>query len=185
MQRTADELDAAADAVLGRPASHAGFTFQAAKLKLSAAGALEFPLREYADAAPGGPPVVLRLAFEKQYDAAWVRARLPRVFGFTPEFVEEGESALLDVGFIASPSGGGEPAAFVCADLHGRAGLCFPAAAARGNGRRQVAQAFWALLLANPDDLADFEQMVYHEPSDVWLKIGCLHGRLFCEQSED
>jgi len=181
---TADE--ASVGALLGEPAAHAGFVFQAAELKLAPErGPLEFLLCEFAGAAKGGPPAALQLAFEKQYDAAWVRARLPRVFGFTPEFVEEVESALLDVGFIATAEDG-RTMAFVCADVHGRAGLRFPAAPTEeSSGRRRAAEAFWSLLLLDADELADFEQMVYHEPADVWLKMGCLHAQLFCEQSED
>lgn len=174
-------------AALGEPAAHTGFTFQAAELKLTdGAGPLEFPLHDFAGQPP---PAVLRLAFEKQYDAAWVRARIPRVFGFTPQFVEVEDSALMDVGFVAAPEDRTKASAFVCADRHGRAGLYFARwrelVDRNAADARRVAQAFWSLLLARPDDLADFEQIVYHEPSDVWLKIGCLYGKLFCEQSED
>jgi hypothetical protein len=170
--------------VLGPPATFGGFTFQPAELPAAArSGPLAFPLHDFAGQPP---PAVLQLAFERQYDAAWVRARLPRVFGFTPVFVEEAESALLDVGFVAQSLGEAEVKPFVCADSHGRAHLGFPVHnGADGPLRKRIAQAFWGLLLAQPDDLADFEQMVYHEPTEIWLRLGCLHGMLYCEASED
>src|SRR5262245_29634338 len=168
---------------LGNPATHAGFVFQPVRLKLDVAGAgADFSLHDFAG---NPPPPVLRLAFEKQYDAAWVRARIPRVFGYAPVFVEEEENALLDVDFVATPSGQAEPIPFVCGDHHGRACLLFKTDSEDPAARQRIAAAFWSLLLANPDDLADFEQMVYHEPSEMWLKLGCLHGKLFCEQVED
>ena len=168
---------------LGNPATHAGFVFQPVRLKLDVAGAgADFPLHDFAG---NPPPPVLRLAFEKQYDAAWVRARMPRVFGYAPVFVEEEENALLDVDFVATPSGQAEAMPFVCGDHHGRACLLFKTDGEDPAVRQRIAAAFWSLLLANPDDLADFEQMVYHEPSEMWLKLGCLHGNLFCEQVED
>ncbi len=167
---------------LGKPAHAAGFTIQAAALDLDDAGALECFLHEFAGTPP---PAVLRLAFEKQYDAVWVRARLPRVFAFTPQFVEEEESALLDIGFLAQPKGLEESIPFVCADHHGRAGLRFRTAGPDPATRRRLAREFWSLFLTNPDDLADFEQMVYHEPNDVWLKLGCLHGKLYCDGADD
>jgi hypothetical protein len=33
-------------------------------------------------------PAILARPIEQQYDAAWVRARLPRVFAFTPDVAE-------------------------------------------------------------------------------------------------
>ncbi|MCI0684283.1 MAG: hypothetical protein L0Y71_19405 [Gemmataceae bacterium] len=175
-------MKTAAYSTLGTPAQHGGCTFQAIQVKLDVAGALaDCPLH---DVAGNPPPAVLRLAFEKQYDAAWVRARLPRVFGFAPVFVEETECALLDVAFVAAPDQG-EPVPFVCGDHHGRACLFFKTDGPEIAARQRIAAAFWALLLANPDDLADFEQMVYHEPSEMWLKIGCLRGTLYCEEAGD
>jgi hypothetical protein len=167
---------------LGRPAHAADFTFQAAAFDWVEAGPIECFLHEFTG---NPPPAVLRLPFEKQYDAVWARARLPRVFGFAPEFVEEEESALLDIGFLAQPKGLEEAIPFVCADHHGRAGLRSLAPGPDPGTRRRIARAFWSLLLANPDDLADFEQMVYHEPNDVWLKLGCLHGKLYCDGPDD
>lgn len=167
---------------LGKPAHAADFAFQPAVLELDKAGPIELSLHDFAG---NPPPAILQLAFEKQYDAVWVRARLPRVFGFAPKFVEEEESALLDIGVLAQPKGQDEAIPLLCADHHGRAGLRFSSPGPDAETRRRIARAFWSLLLTDPDDLADFEQMVYHEPNDVWLKLGCLHGKLFCERAED
>jgi hypothetical protein len=106
--------------VFGTPARQEGFTFVAAAVELAGDGfSSEFYLRDFAG---DRPPPLLRRPLEQQYDAAWVRARLPRVFGFTPE-VAEVEKALLDVGFVAIPEGKKMGFPFVCTDYYGRTGL--------------------------------------------------------------
>src|SRR5262245_33440772 len=88
--------------VFGKPATHGGLTFVPAAVELEGDGfSSDFDLR---DLVGQYPPAILARPIERQYDAAWVRARLPRVFEFTPE-LSEVEKSLLDVGFVAVASG--------------------------------------------------------------------------------
>src|SRR5258706_4224859 len=88
--------------VVGRPAKHCGCTIVPAKLALEG-GTLpsSFQLSELP--ADRIPPV-LRVAIDKQFDVAWVRARLPVVFGWAPEPSEMEKTFLLQ-GFVAVPEG--------------------------------------------------------------------------------
>jgi hypothetical protein len=99
--------------VFGKPATHGGFTFVPATIELDGDGfSTDFNLR---DSVRQHPPAILARPIVQQYDAAWVRGRLPRVFGFTPE-VSEVEKSLLDVGFLAVASGIPVGFPFICTD---------------------------------------------------------------------
>lgn len=93
------------------------------------------------DAAGPHPPAILARPIEQQYDAAWVRARLPRIFGFTPD-VAEIEKRLLDVGFVAVPFGNSVGFPFVCNDYYGRTGLMFSPEGPDADSQARIAAAF-------------------------------------------
>jgi len=168
--------------VFGKPATHGGFTFVPAAVQLDGNGfSIDFDLR---DAAGERPPTILARPIEHHYDAAWVRARLPRVFGFTPE-LSEVEKSLLDVGFVAVAAGSSVGFAFICTDYYGRTGLMFSPDGPDQDTQAKVAAAFWSLLLQAPDDLADFDATVYHPGAGIWMHFGCAHGEPSYRESED
>jgi hypothetical protein len=168
--------------VLGQPRTHAGFTFVPAAVELDGNGfSADFDLR---DVAGERLPSVLARPIELQYDAAWVRARLPRVFGFTPE-LSEVEKSLLDVGFIAVAAGSLVGIPFICTDYYGRTGLMFSPDGPDQHTQAKIAGAFWSLLLQEPDDLADFEATVYHPGAGIWMHFGCENGEPSYRESED
>ncbi len=108
--------------VLGKSATHDGFTFVPAAVELVGKSFLtDFYLH---DPVGERPPRILARPIEQRYDAAWVRARLPRVFAFTPE-LSEVEKSLLDVGLVAVAAGSSVGFPFVCTDYYGRTGLMF------------------------------------------------------------
>jgi hypothetical protein len=126
--------------VIGRPAKHAGFTIVAAEVELEgSAFSPSFPL---ADQPAHLIPPVLRVPIKKQYDVAWVRARLPHAFGISPE-PSEAEKSLLWVGFVAIPDGEPEGAAFWCADYYGKTALMFSDAEMDEAAKEKAANAFW------------------------------------------
>ena len=168
--------------VFGKPATHGDFTFVPAAVELHGNGfSTDFQLR---DVAWGRPPAILARPIEQQYDAAWVRARLPRVFKFTPELPEV-EKSLLDVGFVAVVAGTSIGIPFICCDYYGRTGLMFSPGGPDQDIQAEVAAAFWSLLLQAPDDLADFEATVYHPGAVVWMHFGCEDGEPSYSESED
>src|SRR4051794_37098928 len=137
--------------VFGKPATHDGFTFVPAAVELNGNGfSTDFYLR---DSVGERPPAILARPIEQQFDAAWVRARLPPVFRFTPE-LSEGEKSLLDVGFVAVATGSSVGFPFECADYYGRTGIMFSPEGPVQDTQAKIAAAFWSLLLQEPDDVA-------------------------------
>ena len=170
------------DDVFGRPATSGGFVFLPAAVELEGDDVSdEFLMR---DAVGPQPPAILIRPLEQQYDAAWVRARLPQVFGYTP-IPAEVEKSLLDVGFVAVPSGSEVGIPFICSDYYGRTGLVFSELGPEPDVQAAIAAAFWQLLLSAPEDVADFESAVYHPGAGVWMQFGCSHGDITCSESED
>ncbi len=131
-----------------------------------------------------GEPPVLRHAVETGFDAAWVGARIPNTFGFTPERAEV-EKALLDVGFVAVPEGESVCYPFVCTDSYGRTGLMFSDHGPEEAIKRSIAAGFWGLLTEEPEDVTNFEERVYHPGAGVWLNYGCEDGRVYCDEADE
>jgi hypothetical protein len=168
--------------VFGKPATQGGFTFVPAAVNLDGSGfSTDFYLR---DSAGEQIPPILARPIEQQYDAAWVRARLPRVFGFTPELPEV-EKSLLDVGFVAVAAGSSVGFPLVCTDYYGRTGLMFSPEGPDRVTQAKIAAAFWSLLLQSPDELENFEAKVFHPGAGVWMYFGCKDGELWYEESGD
>jgi len=168
--------------VFGIPATHGGFTFVPAAVDLNGiAFSTDFHLR---DSVGKHPLAILARAIEQRYDAAWVRARLPRVFGFTPE-LSEVEKSLLDVHFVAVQTGASIGYPFACTDHYGRTGIMFSPEGPDKATQAKIAGAFWSLLLETPDDLADFQATVYHPGASLWMHFGCENCELTYEESED
>jgi hypothetical protein len=160
------------------------WSLMAADVSLEAGGVLAaFPVAEYCETNGCGSPMLLK-AIEGRCDAAWVRARIPAVFGFTPPLAQV-EKALLDVGFIAidmetSPL---EAIPFSCTDYYGRTRLEF--ADDDDDRSSEVALAFWSALLAKPEVLHDFEERVPHLGASVTLVFGCRDGHVFYDEEPE
>jgi hypothetical protein len=168
--------------VFGKPATHDGFTFVPAAIKLDGSSfSADFYLR---NSAGEPPPAILAHPIEHQYDAAWVRARLPRVFGFTPE-LSEVEKSLLNVGFVVVVTGCAVGFPFICTDYYGGTGLMFSPHGPDQDTQTKIAGAFWSLLLQTPHDVADFEETVYHPGAGIWMHFGCEDGEPSYSESGD
>jgi hypothetical protein len=168
--------------VHGRPVRHGGYTFMPADVALDG-GSFSLGYR-LGDHLGSSVPLALRRPVKEGFDAAWVRARIPGLFGFTPD-VAEVEKALLETGFAAVAEEGAVCYPFVCTDHYGRSALMFSDDGPDEAVKRSIAAAFWGSLLRDPDDLADFEERVYHPGASIWLDYGCDGDRLYCEESQD
>lgn len=167
--------------VFGRPAKHFGLTFVPADLRLEGSRfSPSFPLAK----SVGEPPPVLLAAIAGEYDAAWVRARIPTAFGFTPAPSEREKTPLSEY-FVALEDGKDEAFAFECADVYGRTSLWFSHHETEGEGKTRVAEAFWGLLLSEPDELTDFETSVMHLGACITLHFGCEDGEPYCYETAD
>lgn len=168
--------------VFGKAATHDGFSFVPAIVELDGDSfSRAFDLR---DAVGPHPPASLARPIEHHYDAAWVRARLPRVFAFTPQIAEM-EKSLLDVGFVTVAEGSAVGFPFVCTDYYGRTGLMFSPEGPDQATQTKIAAAFWSLLLDSPDDLEDFEAAVFHLGASIWMHFGCADGEPYYRESHD
>jgi hypothetical protein len=168
--------------VCGKAVVHGGYTFVPAEVKLAGNGFSHgFHLR---DAVGAPPPAILANPIEAQYDAAWVRARLPRVFGFIPGDSDV-EKTLLYVGFVAVPLESQTGFPFICTDYYGRTGLMFSPEGPDTETQTKIANTFWSLLLQNPSDLSDFESTVFHPGACIWMHYYCKNGELEYSESEE
>lgn len=168
--------------VYGMPARHGGYTFMPAYVELDGGSfSLDYRL---CDHLSSHVPPVLRYPIKHGFDAAWVRARMPSLFGFTSDPTEL-EKALLCVDFAAVTSDGAVCYPFYCSDYYGQSSLMFSDAGPEENVKKSIGHAFWEALLQEPDDLTDFEQRVYHPGAMIWLTYGCDSGRLYCDESEE
>jgi hypothetical protein len=165
--------------VFGKSAEFAGLTLMPADVELEGGSfGLDYCLSDHVGEAN---PTILRHPLSGQFDAAWVRARIPRVFEFTPD-LSEAEKSLLYVGFVAVIEDTLVGIPFICTDHYGRSGLLFSEKGPEETLKQTIASAFWSLLLHVPEDLADFEGRVYHPGTGVWLNYGCKLGHIYCEE---
>jgi hypothetical protein len=166
--------------VYGTPAQHGGYTFMPAYVELDGHSfSLDYRLCDHFGIQV--PPPLLN-PIRQGFDAAWVRARIPGLFGFTPEPAEV-EKALLYVGFVAVTEGGAVCYPFICTDHYGKSALVFSDDGPEEAVKRSIADGFWGALAREPEDLTDFEQRVHHPGAMVWLDYGCESGRVYCEES--
>ncbi len=152
-----------------------------ARLELAGSGfSPAYPLKE----SKPPLPACLRICLHEDLDVAWVRARVPRLFGITP-LPSDGEKNHLWVSFAAIRPGDREAIAFECGDYYGTTSLYFSELETDESAKASVACAFWSALLADPDDLADFEGRLYHIGAGVWLHFGCRNGDFHFRESKD
>jgi hypothetical protein len=168
--------------VYGVHASRDGFTLMPADVALAgSAFSLAFQL---ADHLGDGTPTVLRHPIKEGFDAAWVRARIPSLFGYEPEAADV-EKALLFAGFVAVTEDRAAAYPFVCIDHYGKSALMFSDEGPEDSIKQAIATAFWTTLLDVPEDLTDFEERVYHPGAGIWLTYGCKFGHLYCDESQE
>jgi hypothetical protein len=165
--------------VIGRPARAGGFTFTPAVIDT---GGETFRPASFLNALPADRvPSVLRVPIEQNYDAAWVRARLPGAFGILPGQPEM-EKVLLGVSFVAVRDGAGEGTAFDLTDYDGKSALTFGESESDDPLKQAIADAFWSLLLSAPEELADFQARVFRSAENAWATFGCEDGQSYFTQ---
>jgi hypothetical protein len=158
--------------VFGRPAEQDGLKFLVAAVDLDGpSGAQEHRLREH----PGFQAVT---NIPNEYDVAFVRARIPRLFGFTPQKAQH-EKSFLDEGFVCVfPEY--ECIPFLCCDHYGFTTLWFQDDVP-DDQKARIATAFWSLMLSSTDDVEDFE-----DSADDWgghkVTLGCRCGEVYAER---
>jgi hypothetical protein len=136
-------------------------------------------------------PANVRALFLDAYDGPWVRGRIERLFGVSsPPEQERYEKTGLHAEFVAvfSEQGGGLVAVpFWCTDHYLKSGLMFSEKEDRPPAELcdSIAEAFWGLLLADPYDLPDYNDRMFHSGAGVWLAFGVAHGKPFIDEQEE
>ena len=168
--------------VYGQAAKYGGFTIVPADLELEGT---VFSLSFWLNELPRDRiPPVLRVPVAQQFDVAWVRARLPAAFGCTPEPSEREKTFLLQ-SFVAVPDGAEVGVAFECSDYYGKTSLTFSEAEGDERLMNRVADAFWSVLLSDPDELVDFIARFDHIRAGITLEYGCENGEPYCRELDD
>lgn len=171
----------------GRHASEAGYIFCPAEVEFDdepqSIRDYRFYLAGYADLTPS---TELANAVRGRYDVSWTFARIQRVFFIKPDYGTFGRA--LDQGFVAVSNAGSTGYPFNCRDFLGRSHLQFSVDEKDDEACRQVSEAFWRLLLANPEDLEDFCCRILGAEEE-WelehlhgLEYGCNLGHLYRER---
>lgn len=127
------------------------------------------------------PPVTKALVHPGK-DAPWVLGRLIRHFG-TQQVPEEDriEKSFFFASFLAVLHEKDHLAVpFECSDYYGRSALTFSSDDPPDHAVQQaIANAFWGLLLADPDDVADYQDRMHHPGEGVWIRFGVEDGEPF------
>src|SRR5690606_12521782 len=72
---------------------------------------------------------------------------------------------------------------FECSDYYARSALTFSTLDPPDEEiQKTIADAFWGLLLADPTDVADCQNKLYHSGAGVWIKFGIEHGEPFMRE---
>lgn len=86
---------------------------------------------------------------------------------------------------VALPEGAEEAIAFRCTDYYGKSGLVFSPDENDAQAKQGIAEAFWELLLREPDALSDFQTRVVHLGASVTLVFGCENGEPYLREIPD
>jgi hypothetical protein len=158
--------------VFGRPAEYDGMKFVPAAVRIEeSTRSTEQHFRDH--------PEFKRANTIPYYDVAFIRARIPRVFGYTPQ-PAEGEKTFLYEGFLAV-NRDAECIPFNCTDFNGRTGLEF-GKLVPDDVKGGIASRLWALFLADSDDVEDFEFRVEQYGFHPLVTLGCRNGEVYAEE---
>jgi hypothetical protein len=86
----------------------------------------------------------------------------------------------LNVGIVAVREGEDLGMAFVVSDYYGKTSLIFSELETSEPVKAEVAEAFWNLLLSQPDELADVKIRFLHTGAGAWMSYGCEDGEPYC-----
>jgi len=159
--------------MFGSPGRAENFTFVPATVRLH--GDHPPAAHSLQEAVGPNPPAILVEPLREGFEAAWVRGRIPLVFGFEPDAPGD-ESSLLYATFLAIETESPFAYPFHCTDAAGRASLIFSPAGPDVETQRRVAAAFWSVLLHKPADLADFESKRFDPKQGRWQTFACVGG---------
>lgn len=162
----------------GHPVGAAEWQFVPADVELEGNGWTVFS--KFRDSPPGQT-----VSCPPNADAAFLRARVPRVFGYTPIYDEANEKCLMWEGFVAVDRSSEFGIPFLLTDNYGESGLLFGDPGPDDPRKSSIAESFWGLLAADRMGVEDFEQSIYHYGCGATLYFACKNGEiLYWEEAE-
>lgn len=166
--------------VSGTPLRYDDVTLVPARVKLNGNSfSPVFPFSDWCELANHPIPEIVH----REENAPWVLGRLIALFNSenTPED-ERGEKTCLSAGFLAVLSTAEIAIPFECSDSYGRTSLFFSSEDPPTDEiQTQIANAFYKLLLDEPENLVDYENRMYHSLSGQWFAFGVSLGQPFMD----
>jgi hypothetical protein len=118
-------------------------------------------------------------------DAPWVCGRVQRVFSL-PQLPEEerAEKSCMGFSFLAALQEDGQFVGipFECRDYYGRSLLMFSGDAPPKPLMDRISNAFWQILLEQPQDLPEYADHYYHTGAGVEVRFGVRDGEPFMQE---
>ena len=158
--------------VFGRPADYDGMKFIPAAVSIDeSTGSTERYFRDH--------PGFKHANTIPNYDVAFIRARIPRLFGYTPQPAECEKTFLYD-GFLAVIDVS-KCIPFACTDYYGRTGIEFSKLVPE-DLKASISSRLWSLFLMDCDDVDDYEFTVNQYGFDPRVTLGCRNGEVYAEE---
>jgi hypothetical protein len=167
--------------VIGSPVTFNDITFLPAITSLTGSGfSGEFSFADWCHAASTRPPRIVRV----KESAPWVLGRLMYLFNTANRGPDDRlEKCCLYESFVAFfPKQGNLAVPFNVFDNYGETFLYFSSE----NGppietRSQIADAFYGLLLDDPDSICNYKNRGFHSGMSEWFDFGVSHGEPYME----
>jgi hypothetical protein len=172
------------EAVIGHARRYGDISIVPAKVQLTGKMLTNGPLLEkylQAQKLPAGIKALIRPG----EDAPWACGRIQRVFSL-PQLPEEdrGEKSCMCFDFLAAFQENGQLVGipFGCTDYYGQSLLMFSGDAPPRPLIDRITNAFWQILLAEPQELAEYTDHYYHTGAGVEVRFGVRDGEPFMEE---
>ncbi len=130
-------------------------------------------------------PADIKALIRPGEDAPWACGRIQRVFSL-PQLPEEerAEKSCMGFSFLAALQEDGQLVGipFECTDYYGRSLLMFSGDAPPQPLIDRITNAFWQILLAEPQELAEYADHYYHSGAGIEVRFGIRDGEPFVEE---
>src|SRR5262245_47319376 len=172
------------DDVIGPARRHEEISIVPARVRLTGSMLTNGPHLEVYLAGHKLPASVKVLVRPGEEDR-WVVGGIQGVYSL-PQLLEEerAEKSCMGFGFLAALQEDGELVGipFECTDYYGRSLLMFSGDAPPQALIDRITNAFWQILLAEPQDLAECSDHYYHTGAGVEVRFGVRDGEPFMEE---
>lgn len=171
--------------VIGSPVRFEDVTFVPASTKLAGMSfSAQFNLIDWALGQDRKLPAIVR----GDENAVWFLGRLMYLFNTANAAEDERmEKTCFDVSFVAVLHNESNIAVpFDCSDRSGRTSLMFSSDDEPPlKLRTEIANAFYGLMLDEPNSLTDYDNRLFHSGAGCWIEFGVCQGEPYFDESTD